>query len=45
MFADFDLKKFLGPDTANETQIEVLFASVLELIEERHGDDTGIPDA
>lgn len=44
-FADFDLKKFLGPDTANETQIEVLFASVLELIEERHGDDTGIPDA
>jgi hypothetical protein len=44
-FADFDLKKFLGQDTASEEQIEKLFASVLELIEMRHGDDSGVPDA
>lgn len=44
-FGDFDLKKFLGQDTASEEQIEKLFASVLELIELRHGDDGGIPDA
>jgi hypothetical protein len=44
-FADFDLKKFLGAETANEAQVEELFASVLELIEMRHGDDSGMAEA
>jgi hypothetical protein len=44
-FADFDLKKFLGRETASEAQIEELFASVLELIEMRHGEEPGLPEA
>lgn len=36
-FPDFAMKEFLGRDQATEQEIEELFASVLGLIEERHG--------
>lgn len=38
-FPDFDLKEFLGRDQATEAEIEGLFASVLSLIELRHGSE------
>ena len=37
-FPDFDLKEFLGPTTASETEVEELYMSVLEMIECRHRD-------
>jgi len=38
-FPDFDLTEFLGRDQATEAEIEELFASVLSLIELRHGNE------
>ena len=37
-FPDFDIKEFLGPFTASETEVEDLYMSVLEMIECRHRD-------
>lgn len=42
-FPDFDLKEFLGPSSASESEVEELYISVLEMIEVRHRDDrTGL---
>jgi hypothetical protein len=38
-FPDFDLKEFLGPTTASESEVEELYMSVLEMIETRHRDE------
>jgi|SRR5271166_708251 len=38
-FPDFDLKDFLGPSSASESEVEELYISVLEMIELRHRDD------
>src|SRR5450432_3953129 len=38
-FPNFDLKEFLGPTGASESEVEELYISVLEMIELRHGDD------
>jgi hypothetical protein len=38
-FPDFELREFLGAELASEAEIEELFASVLGLIEQRHGED------
>lgn len=38
-FPDFDLKEFLGPSTASESEVEELYMSVLEMIETRHRDE------
>jgi hypothetical protein len=38
-FADFDLKEFLGPSSASESEVEELYMSVLEMIELRHRED------
>jgi hypothetical protein len=38
-FADFDLKEFLGPTSASESEVEELYISVLEMIELRHRDN------
>ncbi len=38
-FPDFDLKEFLGPSNASESEVEELYMSVLEMIEVRHRDD------
>jgi len=35
-FPDFELKEFLAPDLATESEIEGLFESVLRMIELRH---------
>ena len=40
-FPDFDLKEFLGADRVSESEIENLFASVLRMIEMRHGETGG----
>jgi len=37
-FPDFDLKEFLAPEMASETEIEKLYESVLKMIEMRHGE-------
>jgi hypothetical protein len=37
-FPDFDLKEFLAPETASETEIEKLYESVLKMLEMRHGE-------
>ena len=44
-FPDFDMNTFLGSDTANEAEIEDLFRSILQMIEMRHRDDDGSPQA
>lgn len=38
-FPDFDLREFLSPDFVSAAEIERLFASVLGMIEVRHGAD------
>ncbi len=38
-FPDFDLKEFLGNSNASESEVEVLYMSVLEMIEVRHRED------
>ncbi len=38
-FPDFDLKEFLGPTSASESEVEELYMSVLEMIETRHRDE------
>ena len=42
-FPDFDLAEFLGRDQATEDEIEGMFASVLTLIELRHGTEESGP--
>ena len=37
-FPDFELKEFLAPEMASETEIEKMFESVLRMIEMRHGE-------
>jgi len=37
-FPDFDLKEFLAPEMASETEIEKLYESVLKMLEMRHGE-------